>query len=132
MTYICHAKQINLSFRFFKCFENLLNMWFVRRFLQAAEENSRGAFQSVESLVRAFSSVSMMLESTYHAMYSSFRAVLGVVDNFSRLRLMFTQFLSAITILKIIKNFYRRILYWLGNWLLCSSIFKIGFVKWMD
>uniref|UniRef100_A0A1B6KTP6 Peroxisomal membrane protein PEX13 n=1 Tax=Graphocephala atropunctata TaxID=36148 RepID=A0A1B6KTP6_9HEMI len=87
---------------------------FENRFLQVAEEGSRNAFQSIESLVRAFTSVSMMLESTYHAMYSSFRAILGVVDNFSRLRLMFAQFLSAITILRIIKNFYRRLLYWLG------------------
>uniref|UniRef100_A0A1B6FLM4 Peroxisomal membrane protein PEX13 n=1 Tax=Cuerna arida TaxID=1464854 RepID=A0A1B6FLM4_9HEMI len=87
---------------------------FENRFLQVAEESSRNAFQSIESLVRAFTSVSMMLESTYHAMYSSFRAILGVVDNFSRLRAVFAQFISAITILKTIRYFYHRLLYWLG------------------
>ncbi|XP_054290336.1 peroxisomal membrane protein PEX13-like [Macrosteles quadrilineatus] len=87
---------------------------FENRFLQVAEEGSRDAFQSIESIVGAFTSVSMMLESTYYAMHSSFHAVLGVVDNFSRLRQMFVSMLSTLTLLKIIRNFYRRLLYWLG------------------
>lgn len=39
------------------------------RFIQLAENSSRQAFQSIESIVHAFGSVSMMLESTYHALY---------------------------------------------------------------
>ncbi|KAK5882040.1 hypothetical protein CesoFtcFv8_020670 [Champsocephalus esox] len=46
------------------------------RFVQQAEESSRGAFQSIESIVQAFGSVSMMLDATFSAVYSSFRAVL--------------------------------------------------------
>lgn len=42
-----------------------------------AEDSTRSAFQSVEALVHAFSSISMMLESTYFALHSSFRAVIG-------------------------------------------------------
>ena len=42
-----------------------------------ADESTRSAFQSVEHVVQAFSSVSMMLESTYFALYNSFRAVIG-------------------------------------------------------
>ena len=38
-------------------------------FIQMAEESSRPAFQSIESIVHAVGSVSMMLESTYNAMY---------------------------------------------------------------
>lgn len=114
--------------------ESVINEWVVAilsslvcfRFLQVAEESSRNAFQSIESLVHAFSSVSMMLESTYHAMYSSFRAVLGVVDNFSRLRQMFSQFISAITILNIIRNFYKRLLHWLG---IDNSVCNIILIK---
>lgn len=53
-------------------------------FVRLAEQNSRNAFQSVESVVYAFNSVSQMLESTLNAFYSSFRAVLGVADQFSR------------------------------------------------
>lgn len=41
----------------------------LHRFMQLAEDSSRQAFQSIESIVHAFGSVSMMLESTYHAVY---------------------------------------------------------------
>jgi peroxin-13 len=40
-------------------------------FLRSAEESSRGAFQSIESVVHAFSAVSAMFESTYYAVYNS-------------------------------------------------------------
>lgn len=46
--------------------------------IRLAEERSRTAFQSIESFVHAFQSISMMLESSYMALASSFRAVLGV------------------------------------------------------
>lgn len=39
------------------------------RFIRLAEESSRPAFESIESIVHAFGSVSMMLESTYHAVH---------------------------------------------------------------
>lgn len=84
------------------------------RFIQIAEESSRPAFQSIESLVRAFTSVSMMLESTFHAMYTSFRAVLDVADNFSRLRQLLVQFFSVVSILRFIYSYYKRLLYRLG------------------
>lgn len=38
-------------------------------FIQMAEDSSRPAFQSIESIVQAVHSVSMMLESTYSALY---------------------------------------------------------------
>lgn len=47
------------------------------RFIQMAEENSRPAFQSIESVVGAVGSIAMMLENTFFAMTSSFRAILG-------------------------------------------------------
>lgn len=84
------------------------------RFIQIAEESSRPAFQSIESLVRAFTSVSMMLESTFHATYTSFRAVLDVADNFSRLRQLLVQFFSVFSLLRIIYSYYKRLLYRLG------------------
>ena len=56
-----------------------------------AEESSRPAFQSIESIVQAFTSVSMMLDSTFQAVYNSFRAVIGVADNFTRLKTQFAQ-----------------------------------------
>ncbi|XP_022250308.1 peroxisomal membrane protein PEX13-like [Limulus polyphemus] len=83
-------------------------------FIRLAEESSRQAFQSIESIVQAFSSVSMMLESTYHAVYSSFRAVLGVADHFSRLRNHLAQVLTTLALFRKLLWLYRRFLYLLG------------------
>lgn len=83
-------------------------------FVRIAEDSSRQAFQSIESIVQAFASVSMMLESTYFAVHSSFRAVLGVADHFSRLKGQMSQMLSALAIIKYLSWFVRRILYLLN------------------
>ena len=61
------------------------------RFVQLAEESSLPAFQSIESIVHAFGSVSMMLESTFHAVHSSFQAVLGVAEHFTKMKLQISQ-----------------------------------------
>ena len=45
------------------------------RFIRLAEENSRPAFETIQSIVNTFGSISMMFESTYYALYSSFRFV---------------------------------------------------------
>ena len=79
-------------------------------FARQAEENSRQAFQSVESIVGAFTSVSMMLDSTFQAVYNSFRAVIGVADNFSRLRHQLSSVFSAFALFKLIRYLYRRVL----------------------
>ncbi|XP_012288490.1 peroxisomal membrane protein PEX13 [Orussus abietinus] len=84
------------------------------RFVQFAEESTRPAFQSIEAMVHTFSSVTMMLESTFFAMTSSFRAILSVAENVGRLRSMFGQFLSVFTLVRFVKWLYRRILYTLG------------------
>ncbi|XP_066999379.1 peroxisomal membrane protein PEX13 [Anabrus simplex] len=84
------------------------------RFIQMAEEGSRPAFQSIESIVQAFCSVSFMMESTFNAMYSSFRAVLGVAENFGQLRSLFGQFLSVFAIFRWFRWMVRKGLYLLG------------------
>uniref|UniRef100_A0A4W3H8D3 Peroxisomal membrane protein PEX13 n=1 Tax=Callorhinchus milii TaxID=7868 RepID=A0A4W3H8D3_CALMI len=84
------------------------------RFVQHAEESSRGAFQSIESIVHAFASVSMMLEATSSAVYNSFRAVLDVANHFSRLRLHFTKVLSAFALIRTLKYMYRKLQRLLG------------------
>lgn len=75
-----------------------------------AEESSRPAFQSLESMVQAFGSVSMMLESTFFAIHSSFRAVLGVAENFGRMRGLLAQVFSALTIFKAVRWAYHQLL----------------------
>lgn len=86
------------------------------RFVQQAEESSRGAFQSIESIVHAFSSVSMMLDATFSAVYNSFRAVLDVANHFSRLRIHFTKVLSAFALVRTLRYLYRRMQRILGLW----------------
>ena len=83
-------------------------------FVRIAEESSRQAFQSIESIVQAFGSVSMMLESTYYAVHSSFRAVIGVADHFSRLRQHLAQIVSTLAVIRTLKWIIRRLLHLLG------------------
>ncbi|XP_052009828.1 peroxisome biogenesis factor 13 [Xyrauchen texanus] len=84
------------------------------RFVQQAEESSRGAFQSIESIVHAFSSVSMMMDATFSAVYNSFRAVLDVANHFSRMRVHFTKVLSAFALVRTLRYLYRRLQRLLG------------------
>ncbi|CAD7673081.1 unnamed protein product [Nyctereutes procyonoides] len=67
------------------------------RFVQQAEESSRGAFQSIESIVHAFASVSMMMDATFSAVYNSFRAVF-----------------SAFALVRTIRYLYRRLQWMIG------------------
>ncbi|XP_047002411.1 probable peroxisomal membrane protein PEX13 isoform X1 [Schistocerca americana] len=84
------------------------------RFIRVAEESTRPAFQSIESLVQAFSSVTFMLESTFGAIHNSFRAVLSVAENMGRLRSVFSQLFSAFTIFRTLQWLYKKCLYLLG------------------
>lgn len=79
-------------------------------FLRAAEDSSRSAFQSIESVVYAFSAVSAMFESTYLAVYNSFRAVVGVADQFYRLKTHLMNIVSGLAVLKLLKKILRRVL----------------------
>ncbi|XP_028983509.1 peroxisome biogenesis factor 13 [Betta splendens] len=85
------------------------------RFVQQAEESSRGAFQSIESIVQAFASVSMMLDATFSAVYNSFRAVLDVANHITRLRAHLTRVLSAFALVRTLRYFYRRLQRLLGR-----------------
>uniref|UniRef100_A0A8D1WF64 Peroxin-13 n=1 Tax=Sus scrofa TaxID=9823 RepID=A0A8D1WF64_PIG len=84
------------------------------RFVQQAEESSRGAFQSIESIVHAFASVSMMMDATFSAVYNSFRAVLDVANHFSRLKIHFTKVFSAFALVRTIRYLYRRLQWMMG------------------
>ncbi|XP_056638454.1 peroxisomal membrane protein PEX13 [Diorhabda carinulata] len=85
-----------------------------RRFIQYAEESSRNTFASVESIVRAFNSLAMMLDNTFFAMTSSFRAVLSVAENFGRLRTMFGNIWYSVNIFRFFNWLYRKFLIMLG------------------
>lgn len=78
------------------------------RFIQLAEASSRPAFQSIESLVSAIGNIAAMLDSTFFALTSSFRAILGVAANFGRLRGVFAQFWSTFAIFRGLTWIYRK------------------------
>ncbi len=70
------------------------------QFVELAQEGAQPAFQSIESVVQAVSSVSLMLESTYTAVRASFQAVLGVAEQFSNMKLQ----ISQVSVPVLVKN----------------------------
>lgn len=78
------------------------------RFIQLAEETSRPAFQSIESLVMAIGNIAAMLDSTFFALTSSFRAILGVAANVGQLRGVFSQFWSTFALIRGVTWLYRK------------------------
>ncbi|XP_030559224.1 probable peroxisomal membrane protein PEX13 [Drosophila novamexicana] len=102
-----------------------------QRFIQMAEASSRPAFQSIESLVSAIGNIASMLDSTFFALTSSFRAILGVAANFGRLRSVFAQFWTSFAIFRGLKWIYRKILFWLrlSNLDPSSTAFKKAFAE---
>lgn len=79
-------------------------------FAQHAEETSRPAFESIETIVNVVNSIGMMLDSTFQAVYNSFRAVIGVADNFTRLKTQLVQIFSALAFIRTLKYMFRKIL----------------------
>lgn len=79
-------------------------------FLRLAEENCGQAFRSLESVVQSVGSVSMMLESTYFAIYSSFRAVLGVAHHISTLKDHFVNIPHQVPLIRMVMKIIRKLL----------------------
>lgn len=77
----------------------------------AAAENSRPAFDSIQAVVQSFSAVSMMLDSTFNAMQMSFEALLGVAENFTRLRSFMVKLYSTMISFKVARLFLAKLLY---------------------
>lgn len=78
--------------------------------IRVAEQHSRQAFQFVETFVQTFTSISAMLESSLAAVYNSFRAVVGVADQFSRLKSHFQHVITTLAIFRTLKWMLRKIL----------------------
>lgn len=74
-----------------------------------AEDSTRSAFQGIESLVRAFGSIAMMFDSTFFAVTNTFRAVLGVAENFGQIRSLFGQLWSSFALFRFINYLYRKV-----------------------
>jgi peroxin-13 len=85
-------------------------------FAHQAEISSRQAFQSVESVVHAVGSVAALLESTFQAVYNSFRAVIGVADHMTRVKMYLGRIFSAVALIRTLR--------WLVSWLLAVLRFR--------
>lgn len=119
---------ISLNFRLEKISPNLSNILYPRdnlfhRFQQYAEESTRSTFRVVETVLHTFSSITMLLESTYVALTSSFRAFLSVADNIGRLRSTLGQLLSTFALIRVMKWIYRKILFMLGELIMQLKFF---------
>lgn len=79
------------------------------RFSQFAEESTRSTFRVVETVLQTFSSMTMLLESTYFALTNSFRAILSVAENIGRLRSTLGQLFSTFALIRFMKWLYRKI-----------------------
>uniref|UniRef100_A0A1I7YLC4 Peroxisomal membrane protein PEX13 n=1 Tax=Steinernema glaseri TaxID=37863 RepID=A0A1I7YLC4_9BILA len=80
-------------------------------FARMAEDSTRGAFQSIESVVMAVNAVANMLSSTHSALFNSFRAVIGVMEQMGRLRQQTFDFIG--TIIRAIKNVFATLFVWM-------------------
>ncbi|CAK9808164.1 Peroxisomal membrane protein PEX13 [Anthophora plagiata] len=79
------------------------------RFYQYVEESTRPTFQLIETVLQTFSSMTMLLESTYFALTNSFKAILSVAENFGKLRSTINQLFSTFALIRFIKWLYRKI-----------------------
>lgn len=82
----------------------------VSGFSQLAMDESRTAFSSIESVIQAFRSISFMLESTYTSVFSSFRAVTDVFDQFTRIRTELSAIYPLVLLWRFVKYLYHRLL----------------------
>ncbi|KOC70222.1 Peroxisomal membrane protein PEX13 [Habropoda laboriosa] len=80
------------------------------RFYQYVEESTRPTFQLIETVLHTFSSMTMLLESTYFALTNSFKAILSVAENFGKLRSTINQLFSTFALIRFIKWLYRKII----------------------
>ncbi|VDK45039.1 unnamed protein product [Anisakis simplex] len=79
-------------------------------FARLADESSRGAFQNIDAIVTAVTSIANLLTSTQNAIHSSFKAVIGVVEQFSRLKSQFMSLLVTLSVFRWLKRIWRSIL----------------------
>uniref|UniRef100_A0A0R3RWV5 Peroxin-13 n=1 Tax=Elaeophora elaphi TaxID=1147741 RepID=A0A0R3RWV5_9BILA len=81
-----------------------------RKFAQLFNESTRGAFGSIEAVLTAVNSVADMLNSTHHAVFCSFQAVFGALDEFAKLKTQIHCLLASTALLKWLRYIWRLLL----------------------
>lgn len=92
----------------------LIEIYFCR-FFHYVEETTRPTFYLIETILHTFSSMTMLLESTYFALTNSFRAILNVAENIGKLRSTLNQLFNTFALIKFLKWLYKKIIYTIGK-----------------
>ncbi|XP_029036491.1 peroxisomal membrane protein PEX13-like [Osmia bicornis bicornis] len=79
------------------------------RFFQYVEDSTRPTFHLIETILHTFSSMTMLLESTYFALTNSFKAILSVAENVRKLHSTLGQLFSTFALIRFLKWLYRKI-----------------------
>lgn len=77
-------------------------------------EAARGPFETIESVVHAVSSISMLLDSTYNALIASVRSVFAVGEQLSRARSQMGQLYAALAFTRFVSWFRNHFAWALG------------------
>jgi len=77
--------------------------------MQSVEQSTQATFQVLDQIVQAFGGFAQMLDSTFHATYSSFMAMVGVVDQFGVLREYLGRVLSVFALYRFVRNLLYRL-----------------------
>ncbi|XP_076282048.1 peroxisomal biogenesis factor 13 [Lasioglossum baleicum] len=80
------------------------------RFFQYFEESTRPTFQLIETVLQTFSSMTMLLESTYFTLTNSFRAIISVAENVGKLRSTIGQLFHTFAFIRFLKWLYKKII----------------------
>ncbi|VIO92868.1 Variant SH3 domain containing protein [Brugia malayi] len=73
-------------------------------------ESTRGAFSSIEAVLAAVNSIADMLNATHHAVFNSFQAVFGALDEFGRLKTQIHCLLASTALLKWLRYIWQLLL----------------------
>lgn len=79
-----------------------------------AEERTRPTFSSIETILDAFSSINMILDSTYSAIHGSFRTITGVADHLIFVRNHLAEIALFPRVVQIVVQFCRWLLKMFG------------------
>jgi len=77
--------------------------------MQSVEQSTQATFQVLDQIVQAFGGFAQMLDSTFHATYSSFMAMVGVIDQFGVLREYLGRVLSVFALYRFVRNLLYRL-----------------------
>lgn len=79
-----------------------------------AEERTRSTFSSIEAILDAVSSINTILESTYTAVYGSFRTITSVADHLIFVRNHLAEIALIPRVIQIVARFCRWLLHLVG------------------